>query len=659
MAIKVQEKREEDENCLEQTTLSKNKKTKKKSIMQKINNKINSIWFVVLLGIFIFLKTLFFYNNTIAINDKLQMQTIIGTFSFIMIAICFLFILPNRARIISGILINFFISILLFSDNLYYIYSNSVLSVTQITNLQYGEEIISTLPMVLDLKHILYFLDLIILIILFSTTNIKLNKKDKKIRKQLFTKVSIGIVGIVLFCIISAKYVEKSKDKSYNKDFQIKESTIFGYHIYDIESTINIKKKTKYKNYESMMEDYKKLQEEYQERYGQEKYCFKGMAKDKNIIILQLESIQEFVINKEINGKQITPNLNKFLNENIEMTNMHMQSYSTTADSEHSTITSLYPMENGMSFSRYYTNTYDDLFNMFNKENYHTSYMHGNDANFWNRGNVYSKLGVNDLALKDKFDDTEYINGFMSDELLYRQGVQKLKQYNNPFLSFVVSASSHTPYELEGLKDRSKVKIDVGKYKNTYFGNYLEAVNYADYTFGVFIEELKEAGLYEDTVILVFGDHNGLNMYNEEMIDFLKTINQDITDIDIRLNYSRVVCGLKLPVISHIKIEKPVSKLDIKPTLAYLCDIEDGFSLGTNMFGSKEFVLLNNERIIGSNYYYDESWYDISTGELVDMELENQDVKELLDRYYNNMKLELEISNSVGINNLLKNREDL
>ena len=36
---------------------------------------------------------------------------------------------------------------------------------------------------------------------------------------------------------------------------------------------------------------------------------------------------------------------------------MHMQSYSTTADSEHSTITSLYPMENGMSFSKYYTNT--------------------------------------------------------------------------------------------------------------------------------------------------------------------------------------------------------------------------------------------------------------------------------------------------------------
>ena len=56
--------------------------------------------------------------------------------------------------------------------------------------------------------------------------------------------------------------------------------------------------------------------------------------KGKNIIILQLESIQEFVLHKTINGKEITPNLNKFLEENIEFSNMFIQSYSSTADSE-------------------------------------------------------------------------------------------------------------------------------------------------------------------------------------------------------------------------------------------------------------------------------------------------------------------------------------
>lgn len=125
--------------------------------------------------------------------------------------------------------------------------------------------------------------------------------------------------------------------------------------------------------------------------------------------------MQDFVVNKKINGKEITPNLNKFLNDNIRFTNMHMQSYSTTADSEHSVITSIYPMENGMSFSKYYTNTYDNLFEMFNKENYYTAYMHGNYPYFWNRGNVYSRFNLNSLVFKDNFDDlSENINGDLS-----------------------------------------------------------------------------------------------------------------------------------------------------------------------------------------------------------------------------------------------------
>ena len=628
----------------------------KSDLKTMLNKWINSIWFIIALGIFILGKTIFFYQNTIAQSELLPFETIIASSSFIVVIICFLCILPNRLRGILGIVIDFLISILLFADNCYYTYSNSVLSIAQITNLQYGEEILGTLPMIIELKQILYFLDIIILAILLITKVIKINKKERKTKKQLAIKWTAGIIGVVFFCMMGLDYVEKGQDKSYNKDMQIRESSIFGYHIYDLQSAINIKSQAKYQRYDDMIKDYQDLKEEYQEKYGRENYDFKGIIQDKNIIMIQLESVQEFVLHKEINGKPITPNLNKFLSENIEISNMHMQSYSTTADSEHSAITSIYPMENGMSFSRYYTNTYDDIFKLYNDAGYETSYMHGNDAYFWNRGNVYSRMGVKNIALKDKFQETEYINGFLSDETVYNQAVEKLTNLGEPFLSFIVAASSHTPYELEGLQDRSKVSIDVGKYKGTYFGNYLEAVNYADYAFGVFIDGLKEVGLYDDTVILVFGDHNGLNMYNDEMIEFLRATNPNLNDTEIRLNYTRVAAGIKIPGIKNIKIEKPTSKLDIKPTLTYLSGIEDGFSLGTNMFDSKEFVSLNNGRIIGSRYYYDENWYEIATGNVVELEGLEPEIKEVLDRYYEEMKRELEISNSVSINNLLDKR---
>ncbi len=322
-----------------------------------------------------------------------------------------------------------------------------------------------------------------------------------------------------------------------------------------------------------------------------------------------------------------------------------------------------------MSYSKYYSNKYDDIFTMLKKEGYNTSYMHGNYGYFWNRENVYKSFGVDNLELKDKFEDqSENIMGYLSDELLYRQAVEKLETYNMPFFSYIVSASSHTAFTLDGLEDRTKVNIDVGKYKDSFFGNYLESMNYADYAFGIFIEELKKADLYDDTIILVYGDHNGIDMYNEEMLDFLKQTNENLNDVDIKLNYIRVACGIKIPGIENLKIEKPVNKLDIKPTFKYLVEGNDEniikeeksererkeVSLGTNMFARKDFVSLNNERIVTSKYYFDEKWFNKIDGTEVILEELPEEERNLLEEYYNDMKQEIEISTSISINNLLK-----
>ena len=588
MKIEVKDKAAQKERIITETR--EEPKDVKMEWKSKISKYFNSILFIILLGVLLFAKTMFFYQNTIAVAEPIGIETILGTLFFLIIVVSAICILPNRARIVTGLMVSFFISLLLFSDNIYYTFSNNFLSVAQITNLQYGDEIASTLPMLLEWKQIWYFADIIILLILIATKVLKIEKKPKKTLKQKGMKIGAGVIGVICCSILMIQYVEKGNQLSYNKDMQIREATIYGYHIYDIQNAINIKASTAYKTKEQMEEAYQTLRQQYDSKYYQIPDDLEGVLVGKNIIVLQLESVQEFVLHQEINGEEITPNLNRFLEDNVEFSNMFMQSYSTTADSEHSTITSLYPMENGMTFSKYYTNQYDDLFKMFHENGYYTSYMHGNYPYFWNRGNVYGRMEVDELDLKEQFENlSENINGDLSDELLYRQAVQKLKTQEQPFISYIVSASSHTPYILEGLQDRSKVTIDVGEYKDTYFGNYLEAVNYADYAFGVFLEELKKEDLYDDTAILVFGDHNGLSMYQEEMMDFLKQKNPNLDDIDLKLNYIRVACGFKIPGIEKQKIEKTVSKLDIKPTLTYLAGIED------RIFIRYEYVW--NERI--------------------------------------------------------------
>lgn len=622
-----------------------------------LNKALNSRLFIIIIGIIIFIKTIYFYKSTIAISGQIQIQTMIGTISFLITIICFLMILPNKIRIKVGLIIDFLLSLLIWADNVYYIYSASVLSVEQLTNLQYTEQITETIPSLIRFSQIIYFIDFIIIGILYLTKMLKTDKEKRYTDKQKLANLVIGIVGVIIFFLIGYDYVEKGTQTLWNKDEQITNSTIYGYHISDILNSFNYAKRAVYNDYNGMITDYNALKKEYEENYGEIQYNFEGILENKNVLIVQLESVQGFTAHRTINGKEITPNLNNFLDENIEFTNMHMQSYSSTADSEYTTITSTYPMENGMSYSKYFLNTYNTIFDIFNSKDYHTMYMHGNVPSFWNRGNVYSRMNIDSVSFIDDFEDqSEMISGFLSDELLYKQGVQKIKHQDKPFMTFMVAASSHTAFDLPGIENKyDKITIDVGKYKDTYFGNYLEAVNYADYAFGILLDELKKEGLYEDTAILVFGDHNGIGMWDDEIREFLGEIDSDVTEVDLKLNYTRVLAGMRLPgVDKSIKIDKTINKLDLKPTFAYLCNLEDGFSLGTNIFASKDFVCLNNERIIAKDYYYDQDWFVIETGEKVDFENISQDEREMLNEYYGYMRRELDISFSVNINNLLK-----
>lgn len=623
-----------------------------------LNKALNSRLFVIIIGIILFIKTIYFYKNTIAVSNQIEIQTIIGTISFLITIICFLIILPNKLRVKITLIINFFLSLLIWSDNVYYIYSSSVLSVEQLTNLQYAEQIIDTIPSLIKPSQIVYFIDIIIFVVLYLCKILKTDKEKKYNKKQKIANLVIAIVGVMIFCLIGYDYVKKGTQTLWNKDEQITNSTIYGYHISDILNSFNYAKRAVYNNYDQMIIDYNKLKREYEENYGNIKYDFEGILENKNVLIIQLESVQEFVAHRTINDREITPNLNKFLNENIEFTNMHMQSYSSTSDSEYSTITSTYPMENGMSYSKYFLNTYNTIFDIFNDKNYYTSYMHGNVPSFWNRGNVYSRMNIDNLSFIDDFEEqSEMISGYLSDELLYKQSVQKIKNGETPFMTFIVAASSHTAFDLPGIQNKyDKISIDVGKYKDTYFGNYLEAMNYADYAFGILLNELKKADLYEDTAILVFGDHNGIGMWDDQLKEFLIEVDSDLTEIDLKLNYTRVLAGMKLPQdqTKAIKIDKVVSKLDLKPTFAYLCNLDDDFSLGTNIFASKDFICLNNERIITKDYYYDQDWYYVETGERVDFDNISYEEKEKLDKYYNYMRKELDISFSININDLLK-----
>lgn len=627
------------------------KRTVKSVIKQALKIIFESRFLILLIGVFLLLKTALIYKYVIfpASNLKYLNKEIVFIMAFLVIPMLF----KGKIRIWLGLFVDLLISVLLFINDLYFSYSSNLVSVSQISNLQYGKEISAALPYLLNIRQILYFIDIVILLIIF----IIIKKEIRKLSKWFYIP---GIVYAIWVFVISTIFIpfwmEKAKEHQYNKLQQIEYSSIYGYHLLDINNTINMKKNVKYKSKEDVLQAYNELKEKYDEKYSLQ-YDFAGVAKDKNVIILQLESVQNFVAHRKINGKEITPNLNKFLDENIEFTNMQNQSYSTTADSEFAEMNSLYPLENGMSFAQYSSNDYNDIYKGFKNNDYTTTYIHGNRGSFWNREAVYSRLKIDHLYFDNIFpNDVERINEYVSDEQVYRKIVEDMKTYDNKFLVNIVASSSHTAFDLPGLQDRErKINIDVGNdFKGMYYGNYIEAMNYADYAFGIFIDELKKAGLYDDTVILIYGDHAGLQMYNWEMQDFIREVNPSLNDIQTQINYSNVMCGLKIPGVDAMKIDKPVSKLDIKPTINEICGIEDKFSLGESMFSNKDFVCINNGKIITDKYFYDGDWYLIKTGECLDMNNLPKDEVDKFNYYSDCLQKELDISLSTNILNLLK-----
>ena len=236
--------KESQQNKIKESKIIKQSKLEQYKIkLTNLCNKIlNSSFFTIIIISLIVLKALLFYKNTIMIREGIDQTTILGTVCFAFILLSFLNIFPNKQRTILTIILDILISIILFADNIYYTYSSNVLSVLQITNLQYGEEILGTIPVLLNLTHLLYFIDIIIILILLSTKKLQIQEKKENLKKTVISKLYILALGFCIFISVGKECISATLQDPYNKDTQIRKGSIFGYHIADIMNAVNTKK---------------------------------------------------------------------------------------------------------------------------------------------------------------------------------------------------------------------------------------------------------------------------------------------------------------------------------------------------------------------------------------------------------------------------------
>ena len=470
------------------------------------------------------------------------------------------------------------------------------------------------------------------------------------------TYYSNKILKTALICIILLANIltirgqinEIYASKSYNKSLIVENASIYYYH-YEYA-----------KDYFSSMFVIEKINEEkmknaYEENVSEKEKSteYTGIAKDSNVIILQLESLNEFIIGKKVNGKEITPNLNKFFRENIYCNNMYNQGLGSTADSEFEMENSMYPLENGYVFQKYSNNTWLDIFSILKANGYYTSFMHPNTSTFWNREEVY-KAGYNVDEYNDisKFPNIEQAGEFYSDEGFFEEAVKIMDSYDQKFCATLVSVTTHIPFYLTGVSNLSeKVTItqeDVSEYEDETFRNYIISCNFVDYAFGKFIEGLEETGLMQNSIIVVYGDHGASLTSISDVTRLYEENGIKYTDFEDTTKDIHIPFGIKIPNINESSIiEKSLAKIDIKPTILDLLDVEDKFSIGTSIFSNKDYSFIKGLGFITSKYYYmNGKYYERVSGEEIKA---TDDLEKLLQK----MENEIYLSDTIIKNNLI------
>lgn len=451
-----------------------------------------------------------------------------------------------------------FFSIIMFADTMYYNYYNQTVSIKQLWQASNVAKVPSSFIATLIPASFLLILDIPFVYYYFKKDFAKWMEHKERQHKVKRIRQS----GIFIAIVIMVISINPMKIDAFTKLGSVE---FFANHIGDIYRFIEEKVSPEVLPKEEVLERVEKNVNQVTAKK------YHNIASGKNLILIQIEAYQNFLIGAEYNGQELSPNLNQLLQKDTLYFDHFYSNIGkgNTADAEFSTLNSLYPVQDREAYSLYETNTFNGLPWLLRDLGYQTFAVHGYEGSFWNRENAYPYQGFQDYYSMEDLEQDEIIGLGISDQSVFRQSMDLIKNQTDPYFAFIITLTNHHPYLLD--EDKKQLTL-LPEHENTKFGSYLQTAYYTDQVIGEFIEELKANGEYEDTVIAMYGDHHGLNSTmdgnDEIMSEFLgKTYDYDEM--------------LKVPLIIHIPnsgIKETIStvggQIDFLPTIANLMGIE-------------------------------------------------------------------------------------
>lgn len=568
----------------------------------------------------------------VTVKNGLFISPLLVDLGFLILVSLLSLLIKKEKRIRYFITLSIIFNIVCIVNSIYYHYYSSFASISLIANITFASDVSDAIvENVLKVVDLIYIWQTITLVIIYKKTNKKEYIKHKENKKKL---VKTGLItSLSLFAVAALFMPLNAWSRLYN--LWNRESVVMnhGIYVYQLDDFIQslTPKITSVLGHDKAL---KKVTDYYKEnKYTPSNNEYTNIFKGKNIIVIHAESMQKFAMDLTFNNKEVTPNLNKLANEGIFFSNFYSQvGVGTSSDAEFTFNTSLMPSTKGTVFVNYFDRDYISIPKLLKEQGYYTYSMHANTGEFWNRNTMHKSLGYDKFYNKDSYTIDETIGLGLSDKSFFRQSVDIMKQIkeeeNKPFYSLLIMLSNHTPFSDLALMEDYKTTIDVtidnqtvtrDYLNNTTMGNYLRSVHYADSAIGEFIDNLDKEGLLENTVLVIYGDHDArldfedFNLlYNYDPItDTIKTENDEGYIPYTKYNYE---LDRKVPFIIwtkdqnyNLNVNTPMGMIDVLPTLGNMIGIHSDYQLGKdimNLKGDDNTVTFIDGSFLTSKVYY-------------------------------------------------------
>jgi len=610
---------------------------------------------IILFSLFIPIKLIFFAKQ-IEPNFYNKLSIFYSTFASICIIVCISYVFFTKRRSKLLIIVNILITFLIITDLNYFRYFKDILSILVLKNMSQLLAVKSSVSSILKIGDLLYLLDIFIIVflsIVFSKKNFP--NKETSLKNTLKKRFILVLPLLILALTLETySFFSVSKDHPrllttlYNKVYITNNLGIINFSFLDFYNfSANEVSKHTYVSKETEREIKDFLQNKFQNKTTD----LKGSAKGKNLIVIQVEALEGFVINEKVMGEEITPNLNKLIKRSAYFNNYFYQiSAGGTSDAEFMSNNSLYPAASGSAFFLYSDNDYLSLPKALANNDYETAAFHAYNETFWNRNIMYKTLGFQNFFSEKSYKATEKVGMGLSDKEFLTQSLEKLHSLSQPYYASLITLSSHYPYD----DTKNYGEFNVGEYKNSLMGDYLKAIHYTDAELGMFIDKLQQDGTLDNSILAIYGDHYAIPKDKQEQLAKFMNI-----DNMTELQWAKLQ---KVPLIMHFPKDankgiKEIygGQMDLYPTLSNLFDLPNKNQFGKDLFNSKEgHVIFRNGSFTDGNIFYlsqNNSYYSIASSKKL------PETEELKSKLKTSMT-ELEYSDEILKHNLLPKQDN-